>query len=563
MKHPLTIFILLCIGLFGCVEYDPRLVAVDKQADTDPTRAMAMLDSIDRTGFSERNLRYYDLLWIKTRDKAYVSHTSDSVISRVAGYYESRSGDRLYPEAMYYAGRVYGELGDFPIALDYFHEALDAVPASDLHLRGNILSQTARLLDVVRMYRCAIPYLKSALVIDSLENDTFNLAYDYDLLGGIYMRADEYDSAMYCYREAERLAVNLLDEDRAEMDLNYAAIHFEKGNVDSALIYIEGVPERVAEVTRGLAFAYACHIYYEAGEYGKAEFYAKELVKNPYSANKKTGYMVLTSPELLRRQPIDSATRLLNDYKKEIEKHLNKHDAQAMLIQNAQYNYSLHKRERIKAEKQKERIEFWLNISFVAILLLLIVALILIIRYRNKKIETLNALSRINKLIHIRANLSATARGNEPETFVESVQEVDMMRAALIETLEKTSADSPQKTVNPIALLNEGLSGTIQKYIDEGNPIPDVSDIWNEIEKAISEYSPDFKARIMILCRGSISTNEYRTAMLIKCGLSLTHMAILLGRSKSSISGRRDSLCVKMFDKKLTSSVIEQRVRIM
>ena len=103
----------------------------------------------------------------------------------------------------------------------------------------------------------------------------------------------------------------------------------------------------------------------------------------------------------------------------------------------------------------------------------------------------------------------------------------------------------------------------LQKYIDEGNPIPDVSDIWNEIEKAISEYSPDFKARIMILCRGSISTNEYRTAMLIKCGLSLTHMAILLGRSKSSISGRRDSLCVKMFDKKLTSSVIEQRVRIM
>lgn len=138
-----------------------------------------------------------------------------------------------------------------------------------------------------------------------------------------------------------------------------------------------------------------------------------------------------------------------------------------------------------------------------------------------------------------------------------------MMRAALIETLEKASTSSPLKTVNPIALLNEGLSSTIQRYIDEGNPIPDVSDIWNEIEKAISEYSPDFKARIMILCRGSISTNEYRTSMLIKCGLSLTHMAILLGRSKSSISGRRDSLCMKMFDKKLTSSVIEQRMRIM
>ena len=39
-------------------------------------------------------------------------------------------------------------------------------------------------------------------------------------------------------------------------------------------------------------------VYLSCGEYGKAEFYAKELVKNPYSANKKTGYMVLTSPEL-------------------------------------------------------------------------------------------------------------------------------------------------------------------------------------------------------------------------------------------------------------------------
>ena len=93
------------------------------------------LDSIDKDRLPESDSHFLDLLRIKARDKAYVTHTSDSIILSVVDYYADHKDSGLYPEALYYAGRVYSDMGDFPTALEYFHAALDETPEKERHTR--------------------------------------------------------------------------------------------------------------------------------------------------------------------------------------------------------------------------------------------------------------------------------------------------------------------------------------------------------------------------------------------------------------------------------------------
>jgi len=110
--------------MFLLLEYLRKIIKM--MTDSLP-QARAMPDSIDRSslGEADRNLR--DLLAIKAADKAYVKHTADSTILRVVDYYDRHQSTVRYPEALYYAGRVYSDLGDYPTALKYFQDALDEV----------------------------------------------------------------------------------------------------------------------------------------------------------------------------------------------------------------------------------------------------------------------------------------------------------------------------------------------------------------------------------------------------------------------------------------------------
>ena len=194
----IMVIIAACLCLVGCGggAHDARLTAINDIADVNPKWSVAALDSLDADALSDRDRHYYDLLTVKARDKAYITHTSDSLILSVIDYYRSHDSEHL-PEALYYGGRVYSDLGDYPTALTYFQDALDVTPADDINLLGRLNSQTGRLLNAIRQYRLATPYLKESIRIDSIEKDTFGLAFNNQLLSSNYVGQCKYDSASY------------------------------------------------------------------------------------------------------------------------------------------------------------------------------------------------------------------------------------------------------------------------------------------------------------------------------------------------------------------------------
>lgn len=154
---------------------DSALRRAEALADRHYAQAAECLDSIDPGTLSAADRHFYDFLLLKVADKAYTRHTSDSTILRLIDY-AGRRHDAHYAETLYYAGRVYSDLGDYPTALQYFHDALDALPDDDstLLLRGNILSQTGRLLNNLRLYDEAAPYIEAVIDLNRRQNDSIN-----------------------------------------------------------------------------------------------------------------------------------------------------------------------------------------------------------------------------------------------------------------------------------------------------------------------------------------------------------------------------------------------------
>ena len=200
-----TLFSLILSLTVGCADHPTHqaLMEISGYVSDEPLRALAALDSLDPGTLTTADRHCRDFLRIKAKDKAYIRHESDSLILDVIGYYSDHGNSGQLAEALYYGGRVYSDLGDYPTALQYFQDALDSLSgtADCAGLQANITSQLGRLLDKLRLYDEAEPYIQSSIETGKRMGDTANVIYDLQLLGSVYIRAGKYDEAKRALEE--------------------------------------------------------------------------------------------------------------------------------------------------------------------------------------------------------------------------------------------------------------------------------------------------------------------------------------------------------------------------
>lgn len=198
--------------IVGCSDNknSERLSRIDKTISESPQKALASLDSIDYNSLTNEDKQYFDFLTIKAKDKAFIHHTSDSLVLKVIEQEARNSNNDRYNEALYYGGRVYHDLGDLPTALNYYQSALDNLKENEdsQTLRGSILSQISGVLNSLRLYDQAISYIKEVIYLDSIRKDYINLMYDTEFSGKIHLHAKKYEAAESFFKEAKKLQEN-------------------------------------------------------------------------------------------------------------------------------------------------------------------------------------------------------------------------------------------------------------------------------------------------------------------------------------------------------------------
>lgn len=196
----------------GRKSHPQSLILADSLASANPDSAITLLKSIDSSMQAEPEAvqMYYRLLCIKANDKAYIQHTSDSLILPVLHYYIKKDDERHLPEAYYYAGRVYRDLGDAPQALGYFEKAAEALPEDGGYkLKSKIYSQMGTLFAYQSMYTEALEMYKKGGEYDNILKDSVGMVFTLRDIGNMYRELGKRDSTLAYFKEANRLSQQL------------------------------------------------------------------------------------------------------------------------------------------------------------------------------------------------------------------------------------------------------------------------------------------------------------------------------------------------------------------
>lgn len=553
-------------------ETDPRLTVVAELAPESPKEALDSLNHIDYSLLSENDRQYYDFLLIKSRDKAFITHTSDSLILRVIENEENNKDRGRYAEALYYGGRVYHDLGDLPTALNYYQKALDNISEDerDDHFRAPLFSQTSGLLDKLRLYDQALSCAEETLKLNTANNDSVNMMYSYDLLGYISIHAKKYDAAEKYINSAKDLARKISPLDTLGYNVDLGSIKMYNNDVDSALYFLRPALARPEYCRKDVVLSYAALIYKKAHIPDSALIFAKRLIEGKDFQNRRVGYHVLFSKELKEYINPDSLVDYTYDYWDEMEAYLSKNGNQQALIQNSFYNYQVHERQRAKAEDANQKLQLW--ISGILLVVFLLITLVLYLKNRNKSqllqlheaIANVNLLRQeLNKSVEKNVDtLSETTPFSIPKD-PSSLNVQDLRMHLKEELLSICHTVENQSHAVASTILESGVYEKISDYIAKDRIIPEDSPLWGELEDVVLKSSPEFKHRLQILMGGKMKPSDFHLALLSKCGISSTNISTLIGRAKSTIVYRKDSLSFKIFGEKMGPGVIDDIIHLL
>ena len=274
--------VLLCLSACRPKPYPSLLLVADSLASVLPDSACALLASYAADTADEPLYvrMYYRLLCIKAKDKAYIVHMSDSAILPVVTYYEQHKRLPHLPEAYYYAGRVYRDLGDAPQALAYFQRALDAMREDeDMVLRSRIYSQMGVLLKQQNLYFEALDAYRQSLECFKVLKDSANIAYTYSLLGGLFLNLEQQDSTVFYYRNSYKLCrlLNRTDLEN-EIQSQLARFYVEQEQYEAAHFALQRALRNVARFNQSGIYSIAADYYHKVGQIDSAQWYYDKLL---------------------------------------------------------------------------------------------------------------------------------------------------------------------------------------------------------------------------------------------------------------------------------------------
>lgn len=573
MKASKTIlyFALLLLALYSCSNRpSPRALQVaDSLTYCHPDSAVALLQQMKESILAEPKATQmrYNLLCIKAQDKAYITHTSDSLIQQVVRYYRKHKNKTYLPEALYFAGRVYRDLGDAPQALEYFQRAIShSTEETDYKLLSNVYSQIGMIFLYQDIYDKAPEMFREAYRYSVLANDSIGIVYRLRDIGRSFSTLKQADSAIYYYLKADEQAIKIKDVQlRGIINSELSGYYTELGRYEEAYKAMQIARSYNKRLNIYPLYSTIAYYYEHTNQLDSAIYYFSLLLHTNDYSNKKEAYRGLYSIAKQRGETNKALSCL--------EHHLAYTDSLQSMNQeetirkiNALYNYQLSRKENRKLRIQtfqERKLKVIFGIGFVF-------SIVLLIAYREyykrkeqaQKIQRLK-LERIKKEQYKLSLAQIEKNQKDIEALELSLREAEAMHDQLLQDylnaqkklIEKNSEQIEAKQkVQDQAEVKLKQSDIYRKFHsvqkeeeeEEEKRIKISSSDWQELNKAIDEAYNQFSQRLQELY--PVTDIELKVCLLLKIGLSPLQIAIITIRSKQAISSIRKRLYKKLFN---------------
>ena len=561
-KGLLIVLWMTMLVLTGCqhhTSYPAQLLLADSLAGADPTTAMTLLSTMeeDMSKAPKTTQMLYRLLCIKAADKAYIPHTSDSLILPVVEYYEQGGDPDYLGEAYYYAGRVYRDLNDVPLALTYFQKGLDASRQSKGRWVSAVLyAQMGEIYYYQSLYPEALEMYGEAFRIDSIASDTLGIILDLRDLAFTHRTMQQPDSALHYLHQAELLAQQYGDEEMQGLIASQlAGLYNQQGNTEMAHRFIDQALKQVGEADKFSTYDVYANILLNENRYEEAKTYYLQMLQADAAPVRQDAYNGLATIAAHQHQANDYL--YYYELYKACTDSIHRADAtESVSRMNAMYNYQLREKENIRLQKQLEKHQQLMQrIAFVVSIILLL--LIIYYQYnRRKRMRHQHNKERLQQLKEEKYRQSeAFIQANKEEIIrlQQQLAEANQENHELVERLERQKEQL--ENANLVAEIKRGerkqadsvikdsaIMKHLQQSVVKGNHIKP-KDI-KEIEQLLDEAFPDFRQHLSQL--GTMNPLEYQVCLMLKMELSPTSIATLVLRDKSTVSLIRRRLLKKV-----------------
>ena len=502
----------------GHHRYPSQLIRLDTLSESHPDSAVSLMQRLAPTmsKASEWDRHYYELLSVKVADKAGLTLPSDTMAWQMVAWFEENGDSRLLPTAYYYAARICRTLNDAPQALDYMLKANDLLGSDDaqLHLKAVVNSQMGYLFSQQKLYKNAIDAFNEAFRCDSLLSDTTGIIYDLMEVGFNLENVHRRDSSIIFMEKAMALAQSRKDEEMIYLlEPQMANIYRLLGRMEDARVTIKKAIDYNDEGNQSAVYSIAADIYKSSGMLDSALFCYRKLICLPSIYAQRAGYRGL-SDYYSRQNDYRQAHFFFSKYK-DCSDSIDVITATNSIAQmNSLYSYRLRENESVKLRMERDESRQALQIIIAIIILLIFSFLVSLLYFRYKDLSL----------------------------------KIKLERRKMVETaIELAELNSRERLSIEEKLLNTDIVKKIRMILNDPSNVNKVlcEDEWEELEHSILLYYPDFKDRIIEVCK--LTSFKLHLCLLLKAKFVISEIALLTQHSAEAITSARRRMAQKAF----------------
>ena len=535
------LFGLLLLFLLACNragEHEALFRQVESVVAERPDRAMVLLKRVENPALLSREemARYY-LLWTEAADKAYVEHTTDSLITIATDYYEETDDLTRRAKAWYYRGRINQDLARPLKAQEYYLKALrDEEQIRDYALLGRIHNHIGTLYTYQEVYDKALPHQKEAVENFRLLGDSTGQVFALRDLSRVFLMLGRQDSAMLC----DEKAISLMSK-RVVLSTytELASLYMAEQRMDEARELLRTVlrNKAIRPTTKYPAYLVLGELLKQCGQLDSARYYLQACVDSALSSETRAGGLYYLKEIAFEHKRWVEAAALARRYEILCDSIRMEQRSESIRKYQALYDYQEAERQLAIAQAHTARNErnFILAVGFCA------VVLAVMFYYRKKvQLQKEKAYEDQKSLADYRDRLAMNER------VMRSLEEDNKQKTSMYLLLEKDNMDLRER-IHRLETRPSGNSfinsALCAKFQSKGIWKPEPED-WEALFREIDRLYPSFTCALDRDLPG-LGFQERRLCYLVKIGVKPGVIARLLCCSDSAVSMYRKRLYEK------------------
>ena len=571
-------------------EYKDALLRAETVMDEHPDSALQILDSLGQyeTEFSRHFRMQYQLHRQNAVNKTSDKFTSDSLCQVLVSYFDRHGSVNERVLAHYLLGRAYTDMGEAPMAISKYQDAIDAADTTVANFNyrtlSNAYSQMANLYHQQLLLTNEIEALKEASLCAYRAHQPKWGIYNQAMVGGTYILLNKKDSA-------ELILKSAIEEYR-KYGYSQEALRYSR-----ALIHIyTDSPQRLLEA-KALMDQFESEselfdehhelppsqrqyyeykgLYYEGiNNLDSAEYYYRKIFRPRMTpVDQDPMYKGLLSV-FTKRHQADSIAKYARLYCMANDSSIALKDRDAVAQMTATYNYSRLQKEAHKNEVKAYKTLFGLIIAIVLIVIGCIAAFLLWRRSQQKinqlKTELADATveyeENLNKLHQLEFNqreLITTFHqklSKSQDEIAQINQEYEDEKASLLEenkALQKRIEQLQQeKSISKyLEVAASFAEDPIVKRIREisRKPLsPVTEDEWKELTNVFANSYPELYRDLCLYCN---TPQNIRVCILTILGVGNNEQANMLDITNPRVSNTKSALNKALFNEPSSRSL--------